>query len=48
MHTLTTWSFILEMKLVNCQVNVGRVKSTGKKDLGLLEIKLQLLTPRRN
>ena len=26
----------------------GRVKSTGKTDLGLLEITLQLLTPRRN
>ena len=25
-----------------------RVKSTGKTDLGLLEIKLQLLTPTRN
>ena len=25
----------------------GRVKSTGKIDLGLIEIKLQLLTPRR-
>ena len=26
----------------------GRVKSTGKIDLGLIEIKLQVLTPRRN
>ena len=26
----------------------GRVKSTGKTDLGLIEIKLQLLTPKRN
>ena len=26
----------------------GRVKSTGKINLGLIEIKLQLLTPRRN
>ena len=30
------------------QYGQGRVKSTGKTDLGSIEIKLQLLTPRRN
>ena len=30
------------------QRGLGRVKSTGKTDLGLLEIKLQLLTQKRN
>ena len=30
------------------QLGQGRVKSTEKTDLGSLEIKLQLLTPRRN
>ena len=38
------------MKLVKLsgQRGQGRVKSTGKTDLGLLEIKLQLLTPTKN
>ena len=40
----------VEMKLVNLsgQRGQGRVKSTGKTDLGLLEIKLQRLTSTRN
>ena len=34
-----------EIGKLSGQRGQGRVKSTGKTDLGLLEIKLQLLTP---
>ena len=37
-----------EIGKLSSQRGQGRVKSAGKTDLGLLEIKLQLLTPRRN
>ena len=37
-----------EIGKLSGQRGQGRVKSTGKTDLGLLEIKLQLLTPTRN
>ena len=37
-----------ELCKLSGQRGQGRVKSTGKTDLGLLEIKIQLLTPRRN
>ena len=37
-----------ELCKLSGQCGQGRVKSTGKTDLGLLEIKLQFLTPRRN
>ena len=37
-----------ELGKLSGQRGQGRVKSTGKTDLGLLEIKLQLLTPTRN
>ena len=37
-----------ELCKLSGQRGQGRVKSTGKTDLGLLEIKLQFLTPRRN
>ena len=37
-----------EIGKLSDQRGQGRVKSTGKTDLGLLEIKLQLLTPTRN
>ena len=37
-----------ELGKLSGQRGQGRVKSTEKTDLGLLEIKLQLLTPRRN
>ena len=36
-----------ELGKLSGQRGQGRVKSTGKTDLGLLEIKLQLLTPTR-
>ena len=37
-----------ELGKLSGQSGQGRVKSTEKTDLGLLEIKLQLLMPRRN
>ena len=37
-----------ELGKLSGQRGQGRVKSTGKTDLGLIEIKLQLLPPRRN
>ena len=37
-----------EIGKLSGQRSQGRVKSAGKIDLGLLEIKLQLLTPTRN
>ena len=37
-----------EIGKLSGQRGQGRVKSTGKTDFGLLEIKLQLLTPRKN
>ena len=37
-----------EIGKLSGQCGQGRAKSTGKTDLGLLEIKLQLLTPTRN
>ena len=37
-----------ELDKLSGQRGQGRVKSTEKTDLGLIEIKLQLLTPRRN
>ena len=37
-----------EIGKLSCQSGQGRVKSPGKTDLGLLEIKLQLLTPTGN
>ena len=37
-----------EIGKLSGQRGQGRVKSAGKTDLGLLEIKLQLLTPTRN
>ena len=37
-----------EIGKLSGQHSQGRVKSTGKTDLGLLEIKFQLLMPTRN
>ena len=37
-----------ELGKMSGQRGQGRVKSTGKPDFGLFEIKLQLLTPTRN
>ena len=37
-----------EIDKLSGQRGQGRVKSTGKTDLGLIKSKLQLLTPRRN
>ena len=37
-----------ELGKLSGQHGQGHVKSTGKADLGFIEIELQLLTPRRN